>query len=184
MLVNALPSTFLVGGVHDRSSTPLVAAAQALSPRKGTSSAPRASRTKDLFTMSRAGSSVQTLVPKGGLEPPRVAPHAPQTCASASSATSAQFRSMPSPKQTRKPAGRLAEARVEGVADPLPQEAVRENRDQDREARVAGEPPGELDRVLALVQDVAPGGIRRLDPEPEERESGLGQDRGRDPERH
>src|SRR5439155_3316078 len=90
MLVNELPSTFLVGGVHDRSSTPLVAAAQALSPRKGTSSAPRASRTKDLFTMSRAGSSVQTLVPKGGLEPPRVAPHAPQTCASASSATSAR----------------------------------------------------------------------------------------------
>src|SRR5438309_11946226 len=101
----------------------------------------------------------ESVVPKGGLEPPRVAPHAPQTCASASSATSAQFRSMPSPKQTRKPAGRLAEARVEGVADPLPQEVVRENRDQDREARVEGEPPGELDRVLALVQDVAPGGI-------------------------
>src|SRR5713226_8753893 len=30
------------------------------------------------------------VVPKGGLEPPRVAPHAPQTCASASSATSAK----------------------------------------------------------------------------------------------
>src|SRR5262249_56407335 len=30
------------------------------------------------------------MVPKGGLEPPRVAPHAPQTCASASSATSAR----------------------------------------------------------------------------------------------
>src|SRR3990172_10263079 len=29
------------------------------------------------------------MVPKGGLEPPRVAPHAPQTCASANSATSA-----------------------------------------------------------------------------------------------
>jgi hypothetical protein len=29
-------------------------------------------------------------VPKGGLEPPRVASHAPQTCASASSATSAK----------------------------------------------------------------------------------------------
>src|SRR6266702_3222136 len=29
------------------------------------------------------------VVPKGGLEPPRVAPHAPQTCASANSATSA-----------------------------------------------------------------------------------------------
>ena len=32
----------------------------------------------------------ESLVPKGGLEPPRVAPHAPQTCASASSATSAR----------------------------------------------------------------------------------------------
>jgi hypothetical protein len=30
------------------------------------------------------------LVPKGGLEPPRVTPHAPQTCASTSSATSAR----------------------------------------------------------------------------------------------
>src|SRR5678815_6141222 len=33
------------------------------------------------------------LVPKGGLEPPRVAPHAPQTCASANSATSAPAKS-------------------------------------------------------------------------------------------
>jgi hypothetical protein len=32
------------------------------------------------------------MVPKGGLEPPRVASHAPQTCASASSATSAKKR--------------------------------------------------------------------------------------------
>ena len=31
-------------------------------------------------------------MPKGGLEPPRVASHAPQTCASASSATSAKER--------------------------------------------------------------------------------------------
>jgi hypothetical protein len=31
-------------------------------------------------------------VPKGGLEPPRVTSHAPQTCASTSSATSARFR--------------------------------------------------------------------------------------------
>ena len=30
------------------------------------------------------------MVPKGGLEPPRVTSHAPQTCASASSATSAK----------------------------------------------------------------------------------------------
>src|SRR4051812_1125132 len=32
----------------------------------------------------------RTMVPKGGLEPPRVAPHAPQTCASASPAPSAR----------------------------------------------------------------------------------------------
>ena len=32
-------------------------------------------------------------MPKGGLEPPRVTSHAPQTCASASSATSAEVRS-------------------------------------------------------------------------------------------
>src|SRR5262249_39411911 len=37
--------------------------------------------------------NVTGLVPKGGLEPPRVAPHAPQTCASASSATSAPAES-------------------------------------------------------------------------------------------
>ncbi len=30
-------------------------------------------------------------MPKGGLEPPRVTSHAPQTCASASSATSARL---------------------------------------------------------------------------------------------
>ena len=36
--------------------------------------------------------SCGSMVPKGGLEPPRVASHAPQTCASASSATSAPTR--------------------------------------------------------------------------------------------
>ena len=33
----------------------------------------------------------EILVPKGGVEPPRVTPHAPQACASTSSATSARF---------------------------------------------------------------------------------------------
>src|SRR6266478_301071 len=37
----------------------------------------------------QAGFRPEGMVPKGGLEPPRVAPHAPQTCASANSATSA-----------------------------------------------------------------------------------------------
>ena len=45
------------------------------------------------FTLSKGVPLTVTLnlgmVPKGGLEPPRVASHAPQTCASASSATSA-----------------------------------------------------------------------------------------------
>ncbi len=36
------------------------------------------------------GILIDGLVPKGGLEPPRVASHGPQPCASASSATSAQ----------------------------------------------------------------------------------------------
>ena len=52
-------------------------------PRGGTACGP-ASRE---FSMGSP-----TMVPKGGLEPPRVAPHAPQTCASANSATSAPAR--------------------------------------------------------------------------------------------
>src|SRR5205807_2968868 len=83
-----------------------------------------------------------TLVPKGGLEPPRVAPHAPQTCASASSATSAmRGRSIPLPRATDKPPDPLPQAWVERVANPLAQEVVREDRDEDRESRVHGQPP-------------------------------------------
>ncbi len=44
-----------------------------------------------LKTRVIAGLLFNDLVPKGGLEPPRVTSHAPQTCASASSATSALF---------------------------------------------------------------------------------------------
>src|SRR6266516_2650907 len=121
----------------------------------------------------------EELVPKGGLEPPRVAPHAPQTCASASSATSAmRGRSIPLPHATDKPPDPLPQARVERVANPLAQKVVREDRDEDRESRVHGQPPADLDRVLALVEDVAPGRVRRLDAEPEERQARLGQDRG------
>src|SRR5688572_31470549 len=80
------------------------------------------------------------MVPKGGLEPPRVAPHAPQTCASANSATSAPASAKYAPARralsTKPPPGlarqaddaadaRLAEAGVEGIADPLAQEVVR-----------------------------------------------------------
>src|ERR1700737_3672679 len=102
--------------------------------------------------------------PKGGVDPPRVAPHAPQTCASANSATSAptraQYAVAPralSIQRPRRPAlaaesqdaadARLAQARVEGVADPLAHQVVGEHRDQDRQARGEGETPGGLDLV-------------------------------------
>jgi hypothetical protein len=44
---------------------------------------------KNEETAFACGILIGGLVPKGGLEPPRVTSHAPQTCASASSATSA-----------------------------------------------------------------------------------------------
>src|SRR5439155_13714898 len=50
----------------------------------------RAGRRKSVGVSGERSAGYGNLVPKGGLEPPRVAPHAPQTCASASSATSAQ----------------------------------------------------------------------------------------------
>src|SRR5882724_12330630 len=77
----------------------------------------------------------------------------------------------------------LAEPRVERVANPLAQEVVRQDRDEDREARVDRQPPADLDRVLALAQDVTPRGVRRLHAEPQKREPRLGEDRRRDPER-
>src|SRR5437867_8237280 len=125
------------------------------------------------------------LVPKEGLEPQRVATHTPKTRASASSATSAmRARSIPLPHATDKPPDPLPQARVERVANPLAQKVVREDRDEDRESRVHGQPPADLDRVLALAEDVAPGRVRRLDAEPEGRQARLGQDRGGDAERH
>src|SRR5688572_32107395 len=72
------------------------------------------------------------MVPKGGLEPPRVAPHAPQTCASANSATSApasgkyapprRALSTKTPSRASAPGGdaahtRRAEARGEGSGE-------------------------------------------------------------------
>src|SRR4029077_14367254 len=145
--------------------------------------------------------SCRSVVPKGGLEPPRVAPHAPQTCASANSATSAPTRAQYaaparalSIQRPSRPAlaaesndaadARLAQTGVEGVADPLAHQVVGEHRDQDRQARVEGEPPGDLDVVAPVVQYVAPGGVGRLDPEAEKRETGLGEDGRRDAEGH
>src|SRR5882762_11248284 len=69
----------------------------------------------------------------------------------------------------------LAQPRIERVAYPFTEKIVREHRDQNREARIGREPPADLDRVLALVQDVAPGRVRRLDPEPQEGETRLGE---------
>src|SRR5438309_1837906 len=85
MSVAGLPSTFAVGGVHDRSSTPPLIVAQPASTEASTNTVTSWRRTWPVIGSSAA----LNLVPKGGLEPPRVAPHAPQTCASASSATSA-----------------------------------------------------------------------------------------------
>src|SRR5262245_27088441 len=60
----------------------------------------------------------------------------------------------------------LAQPRVERVANPLAQEVVRQHRGEDREARIDRQPPADLDRVLALAQDVAPRGVRRLHAQP------------------
>src|SRR5438445_9241593 len=93
-------------------------------------------------------------------------------------------RSIPLPRAADKPRGALPQARVERVADPLAQEIVREHGDEDREPWVEGQPPADLDRVFALVEDVAPGRVRWLDAEPEERQARLGEDRSRNAERH
>src|SRR2546428_2760874 len=78
----------------------------------------------------------------------------------------------------------MPQAWVERDANPPSKELLREDRDENRETRVRGQPPADLDRVLAFVEDVAPGRVRRLDAEPEERQARLGQDRGGEAERH
>src|SRR4026208_1133347 len=141
------------------------------------------------------------MVPKGGLEPPRVAPHAPQTCASANSATSAPAKSkyaadarglsiQPASHEVRTPLARVVSApatddppharlpqpRIEGVTNAFSEEIVREHRDQDRQAGIQRHPPRDLDGVLAVVQDIAPGRVRGLDAQPQERQPRLRQD--------
>src|SRR2546428_4429878 len=61
----------------------------------------------------------------------------------------------------------LAEPRVERIANPLAQEVVGEHREENREAGIDRQPPADLDRVLAFVQDVAPRRVRRLHTESE-----------------
>src|SRR5438046_2873816 len=117
-------------------------------------------------TNTRRETPRESLVPKGGLEPPRVAPHAPQTCASANSATSARRRqSMPlsraacqSTAEPEHPSHRgLAQPRVERVPYPFPEEVVGEHGDEDGQPRIESQPPGVGDELLAVVEDIAPG---------------------------
>src|SRR5207245_10850568 len=77
-------------------------------------------------------------------------------------------------RATDNSADALAEPRIERVTNPFTEEIVREHRDEDRETRIGREPPADLDRDLALLQDVAPGSLRRLDREAEAREQRLG----------
>src|SRR6266545_5888071 len=134
--------------------------------------------------------ALYSLVPKGGLEPPRVAPHAPQTCASANSATSArrgvsmprahrdcqsgrEDSLRPSTTESDDPShSRLSEPRVQRVADPLAHQVVGEHRDQDGQPRVERHPPRDLEDILAVVEDISPGGIGRLNAEPEKGKTG------------
>src|SRR5437762_14326630 len=91
--------------------------------------------------------TAEKMVPKGGLEPPRVAPHAPQTCASASSATSARGKTRAkytSGPCRRKPATRLTEAGIERIANALAEQVVREHRDEDGQSRIERQPPRDL----------------------------------------
>src|SRR6185369_11952866 len=137
----------------------------------------RPRRTIRCRVSEQAGYRPEGMVPKGGLEPPRVAPHAPQTCASANSATSAQRRqSMPCPRSACQSAAEpkhasdrgLAQSWVQRVANPFPEEVVGEHGDENGQAGVQGEPPRVGDEVLAVVQDIAPGRVGRLDTQPEE----------------
>src|SRR5262249_26836810 len=81
--------------------------------------------------------TAEEVVPKGGLEPPRVAPHAPQTCASASSATSAKsVVSIPSARSRDKPSAGLAQPRIERITNALTEQVVRKNGDEDCQAGI------------------------------------------------
>src|SRR5205085_5101010 len=68
--------------------------------------------------------------------------------------------------------------RVERVAQPVTEEVHTQHDDQDREAREPHEPGRDEHLALRRVQEVPPRRRRRLDPEPEEREHRLRQDRG------
>src|SRR3972149_3349836 len=63
------------------------------------------------------------------------------------------------------------EPRVGGVLDPLAQEVVPEDGDQDGQTGIDGEPPRELDVVLPRREDVPPGRGGRLHADSKEREA-------------
>src|SRR5262249_39058832 len=71
---------------------------------------------------------------------------------------------------------RLPEARVERVSYPFSHQIVRKHGDEDGETGIERHPPCDLEHVLPVVQDVAPGRVRRLHAESEERKAGLGED--------
>src|SRR5881392_3854305 len=69
--------------------------------------------------------------------------------------------SIPSARTGNKSSACLAQSRIERVTDALAEEVVRQHGDEDGEAGIDGEPPADLDGLLAFVQDVAPGRVRR-----------------------
>src|SRR5688572_6304317 len=80
--------------------------------------------------------------------------------------------------------GRPPQARVERVAQRVPEEVEREHGDEDPESRSDARPPLQIrEPALRVVHVGAPGRRRRLRAEPEERQCRLGEDREGDRER-
>ena len=65
------------------------------------------------------------------------------------------------------PAASASQPGVEGVPDPLPQQVIAEDGDQDGEPRIEAEPPGDVDVVLSRREDVPPARRGRLNPDAE-----------------
>src|SRR3954466_7633375 len=74
--------------------------------------------------------------------------------------------------------------RVERVAQAVSEEVHAQHDDEDCESREPHQPRRDEHLALRGVEEVPPRRRRRLDPEPEEGEHGLGEDRGGDGERH
>src|SRR5688500_6696507 len=79
---------------------------------------------------------------------------------------------------------RPPQARVQGVAQRVPEEVEREHGDEDPEARSDARPPLQIRQpALRVVHVRAPGRCRRLCAEPEERQRRFSEDREGDRER-